>query len=111
MFQTIYEVVKKDGDSTDFTALFLERKDAEKFAEKTVKSIDDDFIFSKRHYLDGSFLNAWTGEHHEVYLDDNPYITDYRNNTILLQPLGLEFANMDELNDFINRNHERIGIS
>ncbi len=111
MFQTIYQVVKKRGESTIFTALFYEKKDANKFAEKIVNEIKDDFLFSKRHYLDGSFMYSWTGDNNEVTLNDDVYITDYRANKFIMQPFGLEFANEKEIDEFIKSNHLKCGVT
>jgi hypothetical protein len=111
MFQTLYKVTKKCGDSTIFTALFYEKKDAEMFAEKVVDETDECLTFSKHYYRDGSFLYSWTGDHNEVTLDDDAYITDYRANKFIMQPFGLEFAQRWDIDEFIKANHQKCGVT
>lgn len=77
MFRTIYTVQKISGESTDYRAYFEELDDARKFAEKEVAAIDDNFSYSHRHYLDGSFQYSWTGMNHEVLLNDFAWVNDH----------------------------------
>lgn len=105
MFKTIYTVRRKQGDSTLYDALFEDYGKAKAYAENEVAGIDDDFIYGKRYHNDGSFVESWTGDHNEVVLNDNAWLTDFRTNGIAFHnECGLvwEFENYEAFQKFIN---------
>lgn len=110
MFKTIYTVQMIQGVSSVYHAYFEDFKDAKKFAEKEVSSIDDDFIFGKRSHPDGSFEHFWTGDHNEVLLNNFAWVTDFHffGGVRFYDSQGLveTFKNYSEFKNYLSRSQK-----
>lgn len=106
MFETVISVKKTSGGSDIFEAYFLDYKEAKKFAESEVKKLKDNFVYSQRHYLDGSFDESWKGNVHEIVINDSSWASDYPTRKIRFMPLGLEFETEEEFHQFIKRSQQ-----
>lgn len=114
MFKTIFTVRKRTGSdfgSHIYSAYFEDFDEAKKFAEKEIKKVEQEFSFTKRFFLDGSFCYSWISDYCWISLDNNAWITDFRFNGIgFHNETGLligDFETMDDLKNYFKRSVEK----
>ena len=107
MFKTIFTVRKRTGSdfgSWIYSAYFEDFDEAKKFAENEVKKVEQEFSFTMRSYIDGSFCYSWVSDYCWISLDDNAWITDFRFNGLgFYNETGLlvgNFKTMDDLKKY-----------
>ncbi len=110
MFRTILTVTLYKSESTIFHAYFDDSAAAREFAENLTKKTTDEYSFSRRSYLDGSYLLTWLGDWTEITLDDFAWITDWKTVGIkFYDNRGLsteEFESFDDFEKFIKKSQE-----
>lgn len=131
MFSTLYTVKKTINGSDYYHAYFKDKDKAIAFAEaeakKMAKQYGCKFYRKDWHYSDGSNLYLWYGydvelpySDYEVKVDEFSYLTDGKfivghdgepeflvtKPTVMLEPLGMTFCSLDELETFCKHSQE-----
>jgi hypothetical protein len=105
MFIQIYKVHRTTSGSDIFTAYFEKLTEALSFAKGQREKLKDDFVHVVKHHFDGSFVECWLGDIHEITVDDDSWVSDWPG-TIQLFPLGIEFETLEECKKFIKHSQK-----